>query len=131
MKQYTTEQRQRLLSFLQMHNDVQFAVEELAEALCDDKNISLSSIYRNLKRMVDAGMVARFATDDGHKFLYQYIGDASCSEHLHLKCKSCGRIFHMDDPSMEKLLQGAMSKNEFSIDKKMSVLFGCCKSCNS
>ena len=55
MKKYHTEQRRRLLSFLQEHSDRQFSVEEIAEYLCGDGTISVSSIYRNINAMAAEG----------------------------------------------------------------------------
>ncbi|MGI6664734.1 MAG: Fur family transcriptional regulator [Christensenellaceae bacterium] len=129
MKEYMTTQRKRLFSFLRENPDRQYTVEALAVALCEEKAISISAIYRNINRMVEAGEAKRFAVDGSRTFLYQYVGDAECSTHLHLKCEKCGKLFHMDDPSMEALLRSAMQQNAFHIDKQKTILYGACQDC--
>lgn len=128
MKEYTTEQRKQLLSFLKEHCDQQFSIEEIAEQLCDGKNISISAVYRNMNKLVAEGAAARFAREGSRKFLYQYVGDRDCKDHLHLKCVKCGQIFHMDGESMEAVL-GSVRRNHFEVDKKSTILYGSCDTC--
>ena len=55
MKNYSTEQRKLLLSFLKNHCDAQFTVEEIAAQLHGGCSISVSSVYRNIDRLVADG----------------------------------------------------------------------------
>lgn len=128
LKKYSTGQREILLSFLRERPDQQFFIEEIYEQLCVSKDISLSTIYRNINKLVQEEEVRRFAKEGSRKFLYQYIGDTNCSEHLHLKCNVCGQIYHIDDESMNAILLSAL-KNNFMVDKKKSMLYGLCMSC--
>lgn len=128
MKKYATEQRTLLHAFFEKHRDCQYTVEEIAKHLSGNA-ISISAIYRNINDLVEEGLAGKFPSTGGRKFLYQYIGNETCSEHLHLKCNQCGQIFHMDDKSMEQLLLAAMKHDAFSIDRKRTVLYGSCKAC--
>ena len=83
MKKYATDQREILLSFLREHPDQQFSIEEISEQLCIGNVISLSTIYRNINKLVEEEAVRRFAKEGSRKFLYQFIGDGTCSEQLH------------------------------------------------
>lgn len=127
---YATEQRKLLLDFLKEHRDRQYSVEEIAERLCDVQNISVSSIYRNINIMVAEGSVRRFSVDGSRQFLYQFFGGNDCSTHIHLKCESCGQLFHMDDKAMEEILSSTMRGNDFSIDIRKTILYGLCKNCD-
>ncbi len=131
MKEYATAQRRLLLTYLEEHGDKQFSVEELTAALgCGcGCGISQSSIYRNVDRLAAEGVIRRFTDADGSRFLYQYVGGAECSSHLHLKCKKCGRIIHLDSETSETVISAALKKSGFSIDKKDSLLLGLCISC--
>lgn len=128
MKPYATAQRKQLLAFFQKHPDRQFAVEEIAAQL-NGSGISVSSIYRNISKMVSDGFVQRTSPDGSRRFLYQYVGEAACSEHLHLKCEKCGHISHMDSAATEAILAATRQSN-FRIDKKKSILYGSCKFCD-
>ena len=103
-----------------------FTVEELAENI---NGISISTVYRNVNNLVREGIIKRFQKKAQRKFLYQYIGDDTCSEHLHLKCNKCGRILHMDNDSAKSVLNAVKSSYDFEIDKASTVLFGACISC--
>ncbi len=130
MKKYYTEQRRRLLSFMQENSDRQFSVEEIAEHLCEGKAISVSSIYRNINAMAAEGMIQRFPRDGSRTFLYQYIGDGDCREHIHMKCEICGSIFHLDRQAMEVIDASApAAASGFCIDKKKTILYGACGKC--
>lgn len=129
MKEYATGPRKQLLAFFKKNKDRQYTVEEIEEAIKDSK-ISVSSIYRNVNKMSEDGALQRFSADGSRKFLYQYVGEGSCSEHLHYKCDSCGLIFHMDHKSMEVLLALA-AQNDFLIDNKKTVLHGLCRDCRT
>ncbi|NLK39980.1 MAG: hypothetical protein GX303_07075, partial [Clostridiales bacterium] len=109
--------------------DRPYSVDELARELCGRHNISISSIYRNVNKMVKEGSLAKLSQNNSRKFLYQYIGARACHEHLHLKCQRCGRLFHMDDRSMEGILKTVMKANNFSINREKTVLYGDCQDC--
>lgn len=131
MKPYVTEQRQFLFSFFKEHPDQQYSIDEIAARLCKrNTDISISSIYRNINKMVKDGSVRRSAMDGSRKFLYQYIDHDECREHLHLQCESCGKLVHLDDPKLEHVLETALDNQSFRIDKRKTVLFGSCKECN-
>lgn len=130
MKKYHTEQRRRLLSFLQEHSDRQFSVEEIAEYLCGDGTISVSSIYRNINAMAAEGMIQRFPREGSRTFLYQYIGDGDCREHIHMKCEICGSIFHLDQEAMAAIdASVSAAAAGFHINKKKTILYGACGKC--
>lgn len=132
MKKYHTEQRRQLLNFLTEHNGGQYSVEEIAQQLCTDGSISISSIYRNINALAADGIIQRFSKDGSRKFLYQYIGDEDCSEHIHLKCEICGCIFHMDRKTMEAVDASAdAAAAGFHINRKKTILYGACRNCKS
>lgn len=126
MKSYQTAQRKQLFGFLVRHRDRQFTVEELAQQL---EGVSLSAVYRNINRLVADGAVRRFEQEGSRKFLYQYLGDSSCTGHLHLKCEKCDSILHMDPQTVEALARVIRQSNGFDLDKGKSILFGSCSSC--
>lgn len=130
LKPYVTEQRQLLFSFLKEHPDRQYSIDEIAGELSADTDISISSVYRNINKMVKDGTVRRFAMDGSRKFLYQYIDHEECREHIHLQCESCGKLVHVDDPKLERVLETALDSQAFRIDKRKTVLYGSCKECN-
>jgi Fur family ferric uptake transcriptional regulator len=128
MKNYMTAQRRLLLNFLEVHSEKQFSVDELNEALSSE-GISQSAIYRNIDKLAADGVIRRFTEGDGSRFLYQYVGGSECAAHLHLKCTKCGRIIHLDGDTSEAVINAALTKSGFIINKKDTMLLGLCRSC--
>ena len=126
LREYDTQQRKFLLAFLMEHADQHFTVEELADNI---SGISISTVYRNVNNLVGEGIIKRFQKKAQRKFLYQYIGGDTCSEHLHLKCNTCGRILHMDNESALLVLKAVKRSYDFEVDKASTVIFGACVSC--
>ncbi len=132
MKTYDTEQRRTLIKILKENTDRQFSAFDLMD-LCEitnpDVKINTSTVYRLLARLVDEGKAERSASPDGRQFLYRYIDACECAEHIHLKCKKCGQILHLEDEEAEKNLVAAMAKCHFKVDEAQSLIVGVCGKC--
>ncbi|HHW46169.1 MAG TPA: transcriptional repressor [Clostridiales bacterium] len=128
MSSYVTEQRKRILEILKNSSERLFTVEELAEMLSCE-GISLSTVYRTINRLYSKGLVRRTAIDGSRKFAYQYIDDEHCTEHLHLSCTQCGKIFHLENDISSNLIKQIQQKNNFLIDNSKTLLRGICDRC--
>ena len=92
-------------------------------------DISLSAVYRNLSALESEGKVRRVSKSGSREVYYQYTDCMSCKDCLHLSCEKCGKTYHMNIPGMEMLIENLASSDEFAIDRKNTVLYGVCKSC--
>ena len=61
--------------------------------------------------------------------MYQLAGGDECHHHLHLKCKQCGRLLHMDHAQSEKLIEDIYGANGFAVSEADTTLFGTCGAC--
>ena len=61
-------------------------------------NVSLGTIYRNLKTLVEMGEVQELSYGSGHT---RY--DAKAHNHYHFVCDECGKIEDLDIPCMREL----------------------------
>lgn len=130
MREYKTEQRRLLLSFFSENSGEAFSVEQILSALAPTAQISRSSIYRNLDKMVQEGLLRKTLSNHGRKTLYGY---ADCRQHcdrIHLQCGKCGRVFHMENASDEARLKSVLGKSGFRLDEHAAVLTGTCKDCD-
>ena len=125
--QYKTEKRNQLMDFLKKHCDEPLTAEQIAEKL---DGISLSTVYRNLASLADAGDVHKSLSADGHTVLYQYYDKPQCSSHLHLKCVSCGEMKHIESGLSHDFAEKVEETNDFSIDSANTVILGTCRSCH-
>jgi len=130
MKKYETEQRKQILKVLCQHVDHQFYIEELEEALKKKGPISRSAIYRNIRQMVEEGVVKKFASKTSRKSLYQYFDNGTCAHHIHLKCSVCGQIFHLDYEASTRITQDVLQANQFQLEAGSCVLYGACQRCS-
>ena len=63
-------------------------VEELSSSLSEQGNgVSVATIYQNLNRLADVGLVTRFLDSQG---LLRF--DANLAHHHHMLCTACGRV---------------------------------------
>ena len=133
LAEYETKQRRILLDYLNAHPDRGFSVEELYDGLLAahpaDAIPGKSTLYRLIARLVSEGLVKRFAVGNGRTFAYQIVACDACDKHLHLKCTECGFLYHMDHAVSEQIMREVLSRSEFSLDEKETVLFGVCKDC--
>lgn len=128
---YRTAQKDILISFLREHADTAFTVEQLATALCGEKGVGKSTLYRLLPTLVQTGSVKRFYKENTHTALYQAVGCHRCDEHLHLKCTDCGKILHLNNDASAAVLRNVLRDSHFAVDEKQTVLFGRCEGCRN
>ena len=125
---YNTEQRSVLLSFLTENPDKTFSAKEIAQALAG-KNISKSSVYRNLAELEAEQKIKRVTKTGSKESFYQFFDNSECKNHIHLSCTKCGKIFHLESEQTEKLVNEVELADGFEISRSETTLYGVCKDC--
>lgn len=130
-REYHTRCKDQIMCFLQEKKDRRFSAAELYQALQKQRrNVNLTTVYRNLEKLTDQGIVLKFKDNREDCYMYQYVGEhTDCKEHLHLQCKSCGKVLHMSKECMEQLASCIAGMNGFQILCEESVLIGECEDC--
>ena len=128
---YKTENRKRILEYLESSGDKAVSVKDIHDYLCENGcSVNLSTIYRFLDKLEKEGSVITYISEKGDKATYQYVGDqAHCSDHLHLKCVKCGKIIHLDCNFMGDIAGHIEEHHDFTIQCRNSVIYGVCKEC--
>ena len=127
MKTYNTNQRQIIVDFLKNNSETQYTIEQIASKTV---SVGKSTVYRLINKMVDEGVVRRTVKGNSRQFLYQYAATAGCASHLHMKCRECGKILHMDDERSKDLMNLLQESTKFDLDIKETLLMGTCEKCN-
>ena len=84
MKNRNTKQKQMILDTLKKdHNHP--TIQELFEQIVAQEEVGQATVYRNMSRMVEEGLVNKIAMPNG---VDRY--DADLSNHYHLVCRKCG-----------------------------------------
>ena len=126
---YNTEKRTELLNFFKACNGRALTVDEICEGILKDGK-GRSTVYRLISRLVDEGLIRRISDGKSRHVTYQYIYSGSCSEHLHLKCKSCGKLIHLDDVTSH-ILEKRIFKSEGFVLDVGALVYGFCGSCSA
>ena len=101
---------------------------ELTEQLhAQGQTIGLTTVYRQLERLAQQGLVHKAVTDQGA--YYQYCGHDEGSCFL-LKCEKCGAIRHLDCAHLGELYQHLEKEHHFRIDPRRTLFYGLCDACS-
>lgn len=125
---YNTKQKNEILSFFRAHSDESFTLDRVCEALCPS-GIGKSSVYRIAATLAEDGILKRTQDGSGGKSSYQLMECGGCREHLHLKCRECGRVVHLDEEISHALEERLISTAGFRLEQS-AMLYGRCEECS-
>ena len=125
---YNTEQRAALLNFLTENPDKTFSAKEIAASLAG-RNISKSSVYRNLAELENEQKIKRVTKAGSKESFYQFFDNSECRNHIHLSCTKCGKIFHLESKQTERLVTEVEAADGFEVSKSETTLYGTCREC--
>ena len=87
-------------------------------------NISLGTVYRNLRRLKEEGRIMELDLgSDMSRF------DANPKNHYHFRCNKCGHVFDVDEPVDESIDKRVAQKTGFKIDHHVLEFRGLCMDC--
>lgn len=130
-REYNTEQKRMITDYLKTHGDRHFTVEEISEAV-GRQGAGKSTVYRQISKLLEAGVIRRFESPSSSSFVYQYAGaNEDCCRHYHLKCVKCGRLIHMKCERLDEVREHIIRDHDFIIGYGSSVIYGECTSCAS
>lgn len=87
-------------------------------------NISLGTVYRNLKLLRENGDISEL---DFSGALSRF--DGNPANHYHFRCELCERIFDLDEPVNEDMDKKVAEKTGFKISCHRLEFHGLCKEC--
>lgn len=87
-------------------------------------NISLATVYRNLSLLADEGIILKLTCDGSADHF-----DGTTSQHYHLYCKECRRLFDLDLHEFDYLDRLAASNYKGKIESHSITFFGICENC--
>jgi Fur family ferric uptake transcriptional regulator len=87
--------------------------------------VGLTTVYRNLQLMADAGELDAIRTSDGETAYRRCSG----GHHHHLVCRSCGRTVEVTGPAVETWAAAIAERHGFRDVSHELEIFGTCDSC--
>ncbi len=113
----------RVLKDTNSHPTADWVYEQVRREI---PNISLGTVYRNLKLLKQEGEILEieFAGTLG-RF------NGNTEKHYHFRCEQCGRIFDLDEPVDKESNERVAQKTGFKVSHHLLEFRGLCKDCQS
>ena len=121
-----SKQKETIFKVLQetsCHPTAEWVYEQVKREI---PNISLGTVYRNLKVMKQEGAVSKL---DLIGTLSRY--DGNTQNHYHFRCEQCGYISDVDEPMDKEIDERLAQKTGFKVSYHRLEFRGLCKSCQS
>ncbi len=121
-----TAQHTLILETLRLSLPHATADEIYAEVIKANPHISRATVYRNLNKLCEEGFARkRYIPGEAERY------DPNCTNHYHVKCLGCGKIFDVDMDYIPKLQQFLKDDRSFQIVEHDIVFRGYCKDCQN
>ncbi len=121
----STRQRHAIAELLGTVDEFRSA-QELHDALrADGQSIGLTTVYRNLQALADAGEVDVLRTDSGEARFRR----CSTDHHHHLVCRDCGTAVEVQADAVEDWARDVADRFGFRDITHTVEVFGTCADC--
>ncbi len=120
-----TRQRRAVAACLAGFEDFRSA-QEIHELLRGNgENVGLSTVYRTLQALADAGEVDVLRAEDGETRYRRCSG----THHHHLVCRECGRTVEVEGPTVERWATAIAEEHGYAAVSHTLEIFGLCPEC--
>jgi len=124
-QRFTTQQRDMVQYIFKKHNH--FDADELIDEMKQENfRVSRPTVYRTLKKLVDAGLLRKINL--GPRTVYEH--DYGYAQHDHLYCEQCGSMIEFQDTQIEDLMHEVCQKHQFQFLGHSFIIRGVCAACN-
>jgi len=127
--EYSTKQRELILSFLRENSAHVTVADIIAHLKKQEISVGTATVYRTLDKFVKQGIVRKMVIDERAGACYQYIDGDNCSEHFHLRCLKCGKLIHLSCEFLKNLENHIYEHHSFTVSSGKTVIYGICGDC--
>lgn len=121
-----TPQRYAILEYLIEHHSHPTA-DEIFKALEERfPNMSVATVYNNLRRFVEIGLVQEMSYGDAASHF-----DYSSHKHYHAICTNCGKIEDFFYPGLEDVEMASSQLTGYQITEHRLEVYGLCPDCQA
>ncbi|WP_280268012.1 Fur family transcriptional regulator [Nocardia wallacei] len=121
----STRQRSAIAALLGDIEEFRSAQELHDELRRRGEGIGLTTVYRTLQSLAEAGKVDVLRTDTGESVYRQ----CSKGHHHHLVCRHCGRTVEVEGPTVEAWAESVAASHGFTDISHTMEVFGTCRQC--
>ena len=123
--QRTTRQRTAVMGMLDTLDEFTSAQDIHARLRESGSSVGLTTVYRTLQGLADAGQVDVIRAADGEARYRR----CTPEHHHHLVCRSCGRTLEVDSPAVEKWADEVGASHGFGEISHTLEIYGECPTC--
>lgn len=123
-----TRQRAAVSALLDRLDDFRSAQEIHEQLRRTGEGIGLTTVYRTLQSLADAGEVDVLRVASGESV---YRRCATADHHHHLVCRRCGTAVEIEGPAVETWAQKVAEAHGFSDLSHTVEIFGQCRDCRA
>ena len=132
--QYQTRNRKALMEYFQETGHEHFTVNDVGCFFdARGEHIGITSLYRQLEKMVDEGIVNKYSVGENSPACFAYIGEHSHDEGkencFHCRCEKCGRLFHIHCTDLDDVAVHLKQHHGFKLNPLRTVFYGLCEEC--
>lgn len=130
-KKYHTKISQVMEQYIKEQAEKSFCASEVYSYMKNQEiPVNLATIYRNLDRLTERNILIKFKTANSDSYMYRIARETSnCHEHLHMQCKICGRIIHLEESFSEEIIHYLVEHYGFELECDNSFFSGICEKC--
>ena len=132
-KKYRTKNKDAIMTYLETHREHSFSAYDVNAYMQENGiQVNLTTIYRNLDKLTESGVILKYKTAEDEFCRYQCAKpNAHCHEHIHMQCRACGKILHLECGFMEEITKHLYDHHRFALECAGSVLMGVCAECRT
>lgn len=123
----STRQRSAIAELLSGSEEFRSAQDLHDQLKASGQSIGLTTVYRNLQALADAGQVDVLRTDSGES-VYRHC--SSGDHHHHLVCRECGTTVEVQADLVEQWATEVAAQHGFADISHTVEVFGRCGACS-
>ena len=121
-----SKQKEVILNIMKGASFHPTAVWIYGQARKEIPNISLATVYRNLKLLKDSGAILELNIGKGQSHY-----DGNINNHYHFRCEKCGQLYDLDQPVDTSIDEKVAEATGHNITHHVLEFRGICKHCLS
>jgi Fur family peroxide stress response transcriptional regulator len=111
----------RVLMSTKSHPTAEWLYEEVKKEI---PNISLGTVYRNLRLMKDHGEILELEQTGAFRRF-----DGNSANHYHFRCDRCGKVYDIDEPVVDGIDERVEKTTGFRVSYHRLEFRGLCRDC--
>ncbi|MEF2845150.1 MAG: transcriptional repressor [Eggerthellaceae bacterium] len=129
-RQYKTKQKELILDCIRTHQGAFITIKDIDNALkARHEKVGIATIYRNLERLEEEGIITRTAIEGMDGICYRYLADTPDDVYFFLKCEQCGDLSPIDCGELQHFFEHVIEHHHVRINPAKTVFYGLCETC--